>query len=255
MYFEPWLRAQIYKSIVAILAQSKNWKWPAKLRLNSSLDNSAFLTIPSFLSITSDSTLSELTSAAGLSGGLTGNVVQSWPPLNGFCISMWFSVEMLPEYTRTALPLLTICRDALQGKASYVVLSVLLTRHKQLIVSTRELSQTVHNQLEELELDPDRCAKVVQNYDSVDSVVATLPERFTLGEMHHIQVQITRGLIKQSLCYLWFDGACVELTNQGKLRYPSGSSSSYHINTSQSVSVTIGASSVLNRVPQGPDLK
>jgi hypothetical protein len=51
----------------------------------------------------------------------------------------------------------------------------------------------------------------------VDSVVAALPEHFELGKAHHVQVQITRGLIKQSLCYLWFDGGCVELTNQEQL--------------------------------------
>ena len=79
-------------------------------------------------------------------------------------------------------------------------------------------------------------------------VVATLPE-FSLDSLHHLQIQITRGLIKQSLCYLWFDGSCVELTNQGRLRYPSGTSSSYQINSNQSVSLVIGASGHLSRIP------
>ena len=247
----PPLRPELYKSILSILSQhgGSNSPQPAKLRLSCSAEKAAYLTVPSFLPVTADSTLSELTSAAGLGGGLTGTVTHSWPPINGFCISMWLTVDSLPEFTRTALPLITICRDTLNGKASYVVLSVLLTRHRQLIITTRELSHAVHNQLEELELDPERCSKVVQNYDAVDSVVALLPERFNLGTSHHLQIQITRGLIKQSLCYLWFDGACVELTNQGKLRYPSGSSSSYQITTSQSVTVTIGGSSTLNRIP------
>ena len=94
--------------------------------------------------------------------------------VNGFCISMWFSMNSLPEFTRTALPLVTVCRNVQNGKTSYVVFSILITKHKELIISTRELSQAVHNQLEELELDPERCAKVVQNFDAVDSGIGSI---------------------------------------------------------------------------------
>ena len=87
---------------------------------------------------------------------------------------MWFSMNSLPEFTRTALPLVTVCRNVQNGKTSYVVFSILITKHKELIISTRELSQAVHNQLEELELDPERCAKVVQNFDAVDSGIRSI---------------------------------------------------------------------------------
>ena len=83
-------------------------------------------------------------------------------------------MNSLPEFTRTALPLVTVCRNVQNGKTSYVVFSILITKHKELIISTRELSQAVHNQLEELELDPERCAKVVQNFDAVDSGIGSI---------------------------------------------------------------------------------
>ena len=83
-------------------------------------------------------------------------------------------MNSLPEFTRTALPLVTVCRNVQNGKTSYVVFSILITKHKELIISTRELSQAVHNQLEELELDPERCAKVVQNFDAVDSGIRSI---------------------------------------------------------------------------------
>ena len=124
---------------------------PAEMRLNSTGMKPASLTVPDFLPVTADSTLLELTSAAGLGTGLTGNVSHSWPPVNGFCVSMWLIVDVLPEFNRTATPLFSICRDS--QKSSYVVLSILFTRQRQLIISTRELSQAVYNQLEELELE------------------------------------------------------------------------------------------------------
>ena len=187
-----------------------------------------------------------------LSGGSTvdSNEMGTWPPQNGFTVSLWLSMRQFDKINQNAaLPLVTIARGMTGAAAGMIPFSVLLSRGEQLIITTRELTGDVHNQLEELELDPDQCARLVQNYDSVDSVVGSV--RLQPGQCHSLVIQLIRGFVKQSLCYAWLDGKCVELTNQGRLRYPGASSnSSYQLSGNPSISLHSGIHSHLIRRPR-----
>ena len=187
------LRPRVFRSILEILkrrCENKLPEVPAILRLNSSSGRSAGIEIPGLLPVAAEGTLSDFpTMASSISSGLTGSIQHSWPPVNGFCISTWISVKNTPDEGPVALPMLTIWRQGISRKSSYVVLSVLITKSKHVVVSTRELPYNAHNQLEELEIDFTEPSAQSPNFENVDSVVGKLPEAFFDGELHHFHLQ------------------------------------------------------------------
>ena len=251
-----------YRSVLKILKRARrpNYQRPGAIVFNTLNDSVApsSLSIGSFLQPQVESTLSELSSATTaalahqLGGGsnIDSNEMGTWPPPNGFTLSLWLSMRSFDKISQNAaLPLVTIARGMTEQASGMVAFSVLLSRGEQLIITTREVAGDVHNQLEELELDPEQCSRLVQNYDSVDSVVGTI--RLQPGQCHSLVIQLIRGFVKQSLCYAWLDGKCVELTNQGRLRYPGASSnSSYQLSANPSISLHSGIHKYLIRRPK-----
>ena len=242
------LNLRTYQTLANIVTSAS--AIPPAILFDNNPEKSSFLQIREFLQISPDTTLSEFSSATGIASQLTGNS-QCWPPVNGFTISIWFSIREFDQSNRAALPILMISKKSSQLPVS--LFSILISKGKQVIVTTREVNADVHNQLEELELDPDQCSRLVQNYDQVDSVVGSVDcetNHREYGQYHHLVVQCVKGFVKQSLCYIWFDGHCVELSNQGRLKYPCNSSSSYNIQSAvNTVALHSGAHDHITRLP------
>ena len=245
----PSLELHIYRAISKIVKKSVKFRFRPPSLVFDNTEKISSLCIKNLLPISPDTALSELSSATGIASQLTG-MSQTWPPPNGFTISTWFRIREIDHLnSRVALPIVTISKSNSNSTLPISVFSILILKGKQIIVSTRELSADVHNQLEELELDPEQYARLISAYDMVDSVVGTLP--IQIDKHHNIIVQLSRGFVKQSLCYVWLDGQCIELTNQGRLKYPTASASSYNIASQGShVSLHVGSHSYIHRFPK-----
>ena len=120
------LNLRTYQTLANIVTSASTI--PPAIIFDNNPEKSSFLQIREFLQISPDTTLSEFSSATGIASQLTGNS-QCWPPVNGFTISIWFSIREFDQSNRAALPILMISKKSSQLPVS--LFSILISKGKQ----------------------------------------------------------------------------------------------------------------------------